>query len=171
MKLALIAVAGLAITAGASAGNGDWAWTFSDTAGGSGMDNGSGPGGGLNIIGGDAGFAGFSAFSTVASVDQTISFTGLYTSLDSGNFDQAFYFVDDPTSGAVVFAQNDSQGTFNLNFAVLAGQTFGFGVSTMDGLFGAGTLNVSNISPRVPTPGALGLFGIAGLAATRRRRG
>lgn len=168
MKYVLTAVAGLAITAGASAGSGaGWTWTLNDTAGGSGVNTGSG----LTIVGGDAGAAGFTVFQTVAMFDQAIDFTALYTSPDSGDFDQAFYFVGDPNNGTT-FAQNDTNNgvSQNLSFNVLAGQTFGFGVLTLDGAFGAGTLNVNNISDKIPTPGALGLFGVAGMLAARRRR-
>jgi hypothetical protein len=54
-----------------------------------------------------------------------------------------------------------------ITFSVNAGETFGFGVFTTDGLYGAGTATFTNF---VPAPGAIALLGAAGLIGGRRRR-
>lgn len=165
MKYALTTAAGLALAANANAGTfGGWDWTLNDTAGGSGTVDMSG----LSVTGGDAGSAGQTYFSTTAVGDQTVEFDWSYTSVDYGDFDFAFYIVNGATTTLAINDDSPASGTDS--FSVSDGDTFGFGVETVDGVFGAGSLDVTSISPPIPTPGALTLFGVAGLAAARRRR-
>lgn len=77
-------------------------------------------------------------------------------------------FNNDPTSaGGPIFNQQ--------SFAQISGPDGAGGGSPLTGWTGGGatgpyTITLNGATFYIPTPGALGLFGIAGLAAARRRR-
>lgn len=166
-KYALVAVAGLAITAGAQAGGfGGFSWDFNDNAGGSGAQDVNQ----MDVWGGDAGVAGDTSFTTTANFTGDITFDWWYMTSDTGDFDQGFYSVNGQQTAFVInddAANNGGSISGTNTFSVNSGDTFGFGVLTLDGAFGPAHLTIHSM---VPTPGALSLFGIAGLAAIRRRR-
>ncbi len=67
-------------------------------------------------------------------------------------------------------AANNAQGGGSVSVPVAAGDIIGFRVFSVDGVFGPGTLSVSNFTAPVPAPGSLALLGMGGLIAARRRR-
>jgi len=163
---ALIAVAGLAGAATANSGApvGDFDWTLDNAVGGSGFVDAANNS--LHITGPDQSFGGTASLTTVAPTDGSVRATALYTSVDSGFFDLGQYLINGvPTT----FASNSFQGTFDIEFTVAAGDSFGFAVFSEDGIFGPGNLWVSDFR-FVPAPSSLALLGLGGLVATRRRR-
>lgn len=66
-----------------------------------------------------------------------------------------------------ILAQNNSQGSGATAFSVLAGDTFGFRVYSLDSTFGAGVAVISNFS--APVPGPLPLLGTAAAYSFSRR--
>jgi len=161
---ALIAVAGLAGTAAATGLEvGDFSWTLNNADGGTGsVDNGNNS---LSVTGPDNSFAGETTLTTTAPTDGTISADYLYTSIDSPGFDFGFYEVN----GANTNFASASGDAGSITFAVSAGDSFGFGVETVDGIFGPGVVNISNFR-FIPAPSSLALLGLGGLVASRRRR-
>jgi uncharacterized protein (TIGR03382 family) len=81
-------------------------------------------------------------------------------------FDAGYYTIN-----GTKFLLSDAVGgpfTGSVSVPVTAGQTIGWQVVTVDGLFGPGTLVINQFE--IPAPGALALLGVAGLAGSRRRR-
>lgn len=147
-------------------------WTTAAPAGGS-IDT-SGAPSTIVLLGPDSESDGNLDFFILVPASGVISFDWSYSSIDSDDWDQAFYFVN----GIPVFlAQNDSQGTGSESVSVLAGDTFGFRVFSRDGAFGPGVLTISNFSAddagAIPEPSTM-LLMVAGLAvvfgARRRQR-
>lgn len=68
-------------------------------------------------------------------------------------------------------ADNGSQGTGFSQFNVLAGDTFGFRVFTLDDQFGPGNATISNFSApgSAPVPGPLPLLGVGAAFGYSRR--
>ena len=114
-------------------------------------------------------------FTIIAPAAGTFSFNWSYTSTDS---DGAFY---DPagyrkngqfqlTDGGGANSQSGLKSVL-----VAAGDVIGFHVTTLDNIGGSASLTISNFSAPVPEPAsvammALGLLGLAGAVAARRRR-
>jgi len=121
-------------------------WTFADSADGSGAVLTNSGLCVMDIDGGDNGVnGGETTFTGNACVDMTISATLDYSSVDSGFFDQAFYSINGVQT---IVASNSNQGSFNVQFDVEAGDSFGFGVLTEDGLFGGGFASITNFRAR-----------------------
>jgi len=121
------------------------AFMLSNPDGGSGSIATTGGACSMLINGPDSSFAGTTSFTGVACVDLTISATVDYSSIDTGDFDQAIYIVD---GDEVVITDNDNEGTFDVSFDVEAGQTFGFGVESVDGIFGPGIATITDFKAR-----------------------
>jgi len=109
---------------------------------------------GYEIIGGDDGSPGMTQIITTVPFDGTIRMGWDYLSDDSGDFDFAFYAID---GEQVVIADNDnttdpggSPPSEYVEFEVPAGATLAIGVETTDGLFGPGTLLISDFEYRTP---------------------
>jgi len=182
-----VLVAGIATTLIATAASADFnsaSWTLAD-AGLSGTGQftvgqeltvGAGGGGGngsltastMTLFGGNASVRSLAWYSTVASGSGTISVDWAYSNApgnDSAGWDGAGWVLNGVFTVLAVNSGSPASGT--LTFSVNAGDTFGFGASTADGLFGSGTATFTNF---VPAPGAIGLLAMAGLAGSRRRR-
>jgi hypothetical protein len=122
----------------------------------------------MTLFGGNAASRGVTWYSTVASSAGTISVNWAYTSApgaDSAGWDGAGWVLNGVYTTLAINSGSPASGT--LSFSVNAGDTFGFGAATVDGLFGSGTATFTNF---VPAPGAFGLLAMAGLAGSRRRR-
>ncbi|MBI1304508.1 MAG: hypothetical protein GC172_12090 [Phycisphaera sp.] len=122
----------------------------------------------MELFGGNASARSLSWYSTVASGAGTISVDWAYSSApgnDSAGWDGAGWVLNGVFTVLAINAGSPASGT--LTFSVNAGDTFGFGAATVDGLFGSGTATFTNF---VPAPGAVGLLAMAGLAGSRRRR-
>ena len=161
----MIAVAGMLAAAGAAnAQLGGLTWTFNNNGtGGSFVDTGVT----LTIVGGDNGVGGDSDYATNLPIAGTIAFSWAYFSNDSGTFDSGYY--RNPSKTTLAF-NNSTIKAGNVSTPVVAG-AFAFGVNTVDGIFGPGTLEITNFSyTPIPAPGAFALLGLGGLVAARRRR-
>lgn len=122
----------------------------------------------MTLFGGNAVSRGVTWYSTVASSAGTISVNWAYTSApgaDTAGWDGAGWVLNGVFTVLAINSGSPASGT--LSFSVNAGDTFGFGAATVDGLFGSGTATFTNF---VPAPGAFGLLAMAGLAGSRRRR-
>ncbi len=121
----------------------------------------------MQLFGGNSELRGITWYSTVASSSGTISVGYAFgnPSGDNQNFDGAGWVLNGVFTAVVTNENGPRTGT--ITFSVNAGETFGFGVFTTDGLYGAGTATFTNF---VPAPGAIALLGAAGLIGGRRRR-
>lgn len=173
----LIAASGTALaddvgfTGNYAAGN----WTF--------FNNGVSGGGSISpttmtITGSNAGCGFFcnpapgasdTGFLTTAAYAATISFNWSFTTFDSDGtgFDYPFYVT---INGTTFWAQSGSttqSGT--ISFSVNAGDVFGFGVHSVDQIFGPGVLDITNFkstsTSQVPEPASLFLMGTGLVAA------
>lgn len=147
---------------GSGLGIADFQWEIFDNAGGSVAITPSV----IVIVGGDTGVAGMTGVSTTATTNLDITFAWDWLLLDEGDFDMGFYFINDDQ---ISFTPNQSQANGVEMFSVSAGDTFGFGVNTVDGAFGPGILTITHIKA-IPAPSGAAVFALAGLAAARRRR-
>lgn len=115
-------------------------------------------------------------FTILAQGAGTVSFHWAYASNDSSGdptFDPAGYW----NGGQFQLTTNGGAASQsgNVSFAVSAGQLIGFNLGTTDNRFGNATLTISQFSAPVPEPAsvammALGLAGVAGAVARRRRQ-
>ncbi len=121
------------------------------------------------VTGGNIGVMGETKWMGVAPATGTLSFDWAYLSSDSGCFDTGFMSLN---GSVFTLACNTSAPTGGfVQISANAGDIFCFGVWSADGIFGPGTLEVSNfIFKKIPAPGSLALIGAAGLLAVRRRR-
>ena len=112
-------------------------------------------------------------FSIMAPAAGTFSFNWAYTSTDIDGADPAGYLKNGQFQLTVDGGGNSQSG--QLSLLVAAGDVIGFHVKTVDNGFGSASLTISNFSAPVPEPAsvammALGLLGLAGAVAARRRR-
>jgi hypothetical protein len=122
----------------------------------------------MTLFGGDGSGRGVTWYSAIASGAGTISVDWAYSNApggDSAGWDGAGWVLNGVFTVLAINSGSPASGT--LSFSVNAGDTFGFGAATVDGLFGSGTATFTNF---VPAPGAFGLLAMAGLAGSRRRR-
>jgi hypothetical protein len=131
---------------------------FTSSGGGS-IDT-SGAPNSIVIHGNNNGFGGNTTFTTTAVYNATISFNWSYftSDTDGGGFDFPFYVV---LNGQNILCcdqfYGNGSGSGTISFQVNAGDTFGWGVNSYDGLFGAGHLTISNFKSvgDVPEPASL----------------
>jgi hypothetical protein len=130
---------------------GDYAianWTFSNNppgAAGS-FNTVAGPPIQLFVVGGDAGVAGDSDFTITIVADGEITFDWGYQSTDVQDFDLGGYVLNGTFTQ---LAGTDSQVPFfngSATVPVSAGDVFAFRALTEDGLFGAGTLGITDFN-------------------------
>ena len=134
---AIAALAGLAHAD--NQGVGDFDWFIFDTAEGQAFVDPA-----LNmiqIIGGNAGIGGQTGAMAFFPQGGTVSFTASYFSEDVGNFDFAEYVIN---GEPFLIADNDNQGFQDISFDVPPGREVGFVVTTVDGQFGPGQLQIEN---------------------------
>lgn len=148
-----------------------------DNATDSGSVDTTGAPGSITLTGSDNGLGSASRvdFSIMAPAAGTFSFNWVYTSTDSGGafYDPAGYLKNGQFQLTDDDGANSQSG--QLSFLVAAGDVVGFHVTTGDNDFGSASLTISNFSAPVPEPAsvammALGLLGLVGVAAARRRQ-
>jgi hypothetical protein len=129
----------------------------------------------ITLIGSDTGSFSqiFTDFTTLAVGDGLVSFSWDYTTVDGPNFDPFGYLLD----GTFTKLTDDGGGSpqsGSASFSVLAGQTFGFRVVTIDGIYGPAQSTISSFeapSAAIPEPGTWAAAALlAGGAAFMRWR-
>ncbi len=122
------------------------------------------------VVGGNSSTRGVSWYSATATMDGVVSVDWSYVNepgLDFGGWDAGGYVLNGVFQAIVLNWIAPASGM--LSFSVSAGDVFGFGTATADGLFGASTTTFTNFA-FIHAPGAIGLLALAGLAGSRRRR-
>ena len=114
-------------------------------------------------------------FSIVAPAAGSFSFDWAYTSTDGFGaiYDPAGYLKNGQFQLTDDVGADSQSGQVSL--LVAAGDVIGFHVTTLDNYGGSASLTISNFSAPVPEPASvammtLGLLGLVGVAAARRRR-
>lgn len=124
----------------------------------------------IQLFGGNdlSGNPGTTDFTIAAQGSGIVSFDYLYASRDAPGFDSAGILLN----GLYITLATVNDATGSAAFPVVAGDIFGFRVSTMDNTEGSADFTISNFSAPVPEP-ATWLMIVAGgtlLVALRYRR-
>ncbi len=145
-------------------------WTF--TAGGGGTA-GNQTATTLQLVGGDGAGGGVSTYTVLAAAAGVVSVDFSMTSPDSGAYDFHGWVLNNVFT--TVGDNSASPQAGNISFNVVGGDTFGYFVTTTDGLFGPMTVDYGNFSgpeAAIPEPSAIALLalGTVGGLGLRRRR-
>ena len=129
----------------------------------------------ITLIGSDAGTGNFTDFTTLAVGDGLVSFSWDYITFDGEgpSWDPFGYLLDGTFTQLTDNGGGQSQSG-SASFSVLAGQTFGFRVVTIDGIYGPAQSTISSFeapSAAIPEPGTWAAAALlAGGAAFMRWR-
>lgn len=115
-------------------------------------------------------------FSIQAAAAGTVAFDWSYSSVDDPGADMALFFIGSLTDPFKLSSTSGESG--HIEFAVAAGELFGFNIFSLDSSYGSGTLTVTHLlaplAPvlSVPEPATYGLMalGLVGIGARVRRR-
>jgi hypothetical protein len=129
----------------------------------------------ISIIGGDderkLGSAGQTTYTSTALIGGLLSFNWSYVTADAIPFFDPFGFV---LNGAFTQLTNNSEpngqsGAFSTTLA--QGDIFGFGINTIDNVFGRGNATISDFAAPVPEPvSTLGMLIGAGAMLMRKQQ-
>lgn len=121
----------------------------------------------LMFMGGDSGFIGDTDVTVTVLADGVWSFHWdwvLYNGATEA-FDMSYYLLNGiETQLAEDFSRNG-----DVTVTVRAGDVIGYRVTTLDGVFGPGTLTITDFIAPVPGPASVALPIICGAAPARRR--
>ena len=168
LSLAALSLA-FAAPAEASGFSGPYApanWTFTAN-GGDGSVNTAGAPASINLTGSNNGIGEPTNYTINSVVDGQVSFSWSYSSVDSPGYDSFGYLLN----GNFNFLANSNGQTDTTAFSVAAGDSFGFSITSLDGIFGPGIATISNFSAPVPEPlTLLGATAAVGFGAAFKRR-
>ena len=137
-------------------------WTFTNSNADGFVNTGGAPAS-ISLTGGNngSGSSGTTDYTTTAAAAGTVTFDWNYSTADGPFWDTFGYLLN----GSFTFLTNSpSNGTSTFN--VLAGDSFGFRVYTLDNIFGPGSVTISNFSAPIPEPSTvLSLLVLGGLGA------
>jgi len=107
----------------------------------------------MTVAGGNAAIRGVTFFTATAAVSGVVRIDWSFVNSpgnDVGGWDAGGVVVGGTFTALAINAQSPASGTES--FAVLAGEAFGFGTATADGLFGASTTTFTNLqfTPNAP---------------------
>ncbi|NCS24621.1 MAG: PEP-CTERM sorting domain-containing protein [Microcystis aeruginosa BS13-02] len=127
-------------------------WTFTNSNADGSVNTGGAPAS-ISLTGGDngSGFSGTTDYTTTAAAAGTVTFDWNYSTADVSAFFDPFGYLLNGSFSFVTSSPNNGTSTFN----VLAGDSFGFRVYTLDNRFGRGGVTISNFSapgPVAPPP-------------------
>lgn len=153
-------------------GPGNWTFFNSGVSGGGSISSTT-----MSITGSNAGCCfgpSQTGFQTTAAYAATISFNWAFTTYDTWGtgWDFPFYVTVNGTTYWAQSGPNSQSGT--ISFSVNAGDTFSFGVYSVDQIYGPGVLDITNFksTSQVPEPASLFLLGtgLVGAAGSLRKR-
>ncbi len=130
-------------------------WTFTNSNADGSVNTGGAPAS-ISLTGGDngSGFSGTTNYTTTAAAAGTVTFDWNYSTNDGPFFDPFGYLLN----GSFTQVTNDGGGVVQngtSTFNVLAGDSFGFRIFTIDNTSGRGSVTISNFSapgPMAPPP-------------------
>ncbi|MFM7279041.1 MAG: PEP-CTERM sorting domain-containing protein [Microcystis aeruginosa] len=137
-------------------------WTLTNSNADGSVNTGGAPAS-ISLTGGDNGSDNFGTtdYTTTAAAAGTVTFDWDYSTNDEPGFDGFGYLLNGSFS-FLTSSPNNGTSTFN----VLAGDSFGFRVYTIDNVFGRGSVTISNFSAPIPEPSTvLSLLALGGLGA------
>lgn len=140
-------------------------WTFTTEAGGF-IDKHTADT--LVLVGGDSGLAGETDVVVTAVASGTLSFDWSFHCPDLTNDWEYAYYLINRVEFRIVASCIGFSGSIETE--VQAGDIIGFRLFTADGIFGPGTLTITNFTAPVPAPGAIALLTPLLMAARRRHR-
>lgn len=140
-------------------------WTFTNSNADGFVNTGGAPAS-ISLTGGDNGSGGFGTtdYTTTAAAAGTVTFDWNYSTADFSPFYDPFGYL---LNGSFTQVTNDVGGFVQngtSTFNVLAGDSFGFLVYTLDNVFGRASVTISNFSAPIPEPSTvLSLLVLGGL--------
>jgi len=142
-------------------------WTFTNSNADGFVNTGGAPAS-ISLTGGDNGSGGFGTtdYTTTAAAAGTVTFDWNYSTADFSPFSDPFGYL---LNGSFTQVTNNVGGVVQngtSTFNVLAGDSFGFLVYTLDNVFGRASVTISNFSAPIPEPSTvLSLLVLGGLGA------
>lgn len=137
-------------------------WTFANSNADGFLNTGGAPAS-ISLTGGDngSGSSGTTDYTTTAAAAGTVTFDWNYSTADGPFWDTFGYLLN----GSFTFL-TDSPSNGTSTFNVLAGDSFGFRIATVDNGFGRASVTISNFSAPIPEPSTvLSLLVLGGLGA------
>jgi hypothetical protein len=148
-------------------------WTFSTTGGNGSVDT-SGAPTSITLVGSDAGTVAqiLTDYTTLAVGDGLVSFSWDYFTFDGAPVFDPFGYLLDGTFTQLTDNGGAISQSGSASFSVLAGQTFGFRMVTVDDIYGRAQSTISSFEvAAVPEPGTWAAAALlAGGAAFMRWR-
>jgi hypothetical protein len=141
-------------------------WTFTNSNADGSVNTGGAPAS-ISLTGGDnfSFNSGTTNYTTTAAAAGTVTFDWNYSTADDPFFDPFGYLLN----GSFIQVTDDGGGLVQngtATFNVLAGDSFGFSIATVDNFFGPGSVTISNFSAPIPEPSTvLSLLVLGGLGA------
>jgi hypothetical protein len=119
---------------------------------------------------GDLGFAGPTDIVVVAAATGIWSFDWSFTAPNSTCFDSPYYLINEKAVYLVcIDSGHTAEGSVRVN--VEAGDVIGYRITADDGIFGPGTMTITNFIAPLPSPPLLAMLGCAAFVNRRTRRG